>query len=460
MARYGGINALVLGMGVSGEYAARLLLCHGARVWVANQGGEDRFSGLAERLRGEGAEVSFDADLPSAAFNFCVASPAFALYHPWLAECSRRGIPVISELELGCRHWNGRILAVTGSKGKSSLVKLCSDTLNAAGLDASPAGNYGIPLCQLVLEHPELRWAVVEVSSFQMEHTDTIRPDAAVLLNLQADHLDRHRCMAEYRAMKLKLFKAMRPGAVALLPEGFEAESGIIPDGVRIERFGAGDGADWRYDSLRHAVVGGPEEVSLARSWFDNEILGLAAAAGTGALFAAGLNGGQIEAGLENFEPLPHRMQLVAEDKNGVRYVDDSKATSLAAMMAALKMSKKPVRLIAGGLLKENDLENAKEMLTCTTKKVYLIGKCADQMFSAWAGALPCELCGTLDCAVGRAAQEADSGDTVLLSPGTASFDQFTGYRERGARFADLARKVAGLEVAADFSDADMEKKQ
>ena len=460
MARYDGINALVLGMGVSGEYAARLLLRLGARVCVADQGGADRHAGLADRLRSAGAEVSFASGLPAGGFDLCVASPAFAPDHPWLVECSRRGVPVISELELGCRHWDGRILAVTGSKGKSSLVKLCADTLNAAGRSASPAGNYGIPLCQLVLEQPELSWAVVEVSSFQMEHTESISPDVAVLLNLQADHLDRHSGMDEYRALKLKLFRAMRPGAVALLPAGFGLEDGIVPSGVLLERFGAAAGADWRYDSSRHAVVGGAAEVSVAGSWFDNEILGLAAAAGAGALSAAGLESRQIAAGLENFEPLPHRMQLVGADKNGVSYVDDSKATSLAAMAAALKMAKKPVRLIAGGLLKENDLESVKEMLARTTKKVYLIGKCADQMFSAWADALQCELCGTLDCAVGRVAQEADPGDTVLLSPGTASFDQFTGYRERGARFTDLARKVAGLEVAADFSDADMEKKQ
>ena len=446
--KYDSMNALVLGAGVSGEAAARLLLARGGRVLVLDGGDASSRGEASERLRAAGGEVVFGGGtLPQERFDICVTSPGFALGHPWIKECRQREIQIVSELELGGYYWQKRILAVTGSKGKSSLVKLCADTLNSAGVAALPAGNYGTPLCQLVLDNPELEWAVVEVSSFQMEHTRTFNSDIAILLNLQADHLDRHADMAEYKALKLKLFSVMQPGTLALLPADF-ADDGAMPDGVGVQRFGAeATDADWAY--ARHYVTGRADgavfEVGLRGSWFDNEVLGAAAAAGTAALCRMGLDRKQIENGLSGFKPLPHRVQEVAISKQAVRFVDDSKATSLAATAAALRMVRKPVRLIAGGLLKENDLESIKELLTQTSEKVYLIGQCADQMFQAWSTSVSCEVCGTLECAVALAARESQAGETVLLSPGTASFDQFKSYQERGKRFSELVRAVADL---------------
>jgi len=445
--KYDRLNALVLGAGVSGEAAALLLLSRGGRVQLVDEGEESKNAAVAARVRGAGGRAAFGVrELPQEPFDLCVTSPAFAMSHPWIEACRSRGLTVISELELGACYWPGKILAVTGSKGKSSLVKLCADTLNGAGVSASPAGNYGIPLCRLVLEQPGLTWAVTEVSSFQMEHTLTFSPDIAILLNLQADHFDRHADMAEYKGLKLSLFKAMRPGTVALLPAGLDDE-GRVPGGVERLRFGADAGCDWAYAD--HAVIGmlGGRlcKVEMRGSWFDNVILGLAAAAGAAALRHAGLSDAQVENGLADFVPLAHRVQRVGESRQGVCFVDDSKATSLAATAAALQMVRKPVRLIAGGLLKENDLESLKELLTQTTKKVYLIGRCAGQMAQAWSTSVPCEECDTLERAVASAVREAQAGDTVLLSPGTASFDQFTSYRERGERFIAQVRAVADL---------------
>lgn len=445
--KYDRVNALVLGAGVSGEAAALLLLARGGRVLLIDEGDGANQTAAAERVRQAGGRVAFGGgELPQEAFDVCVASPAFALSHPWVKACRSRGLPLISELELGGCYWRGKILAVTGSKGKSSVVKFCADTLELAGMTASPAGNYGIPLCRLALERPELAWAVTEVSSFQMEHTQTFCPDLAILLNLQADHLDRHADMAEYKALKLKLFAPMRRGGCALLPSQLDDE-GCVPEGVTRLRFGADAGCDWEYadHAVKGLMEGRPCKIALAGSWFDNEVLGLAAAAAAAALRYAGLNEGQIERGLEAFKPLAHRMQKVGESKRGVSFVDDSKATSLAATAAALRMARKPVRLIAGGLLKEKDLESIKEVLTRTTQKVYLIGHCSGQMFHAWAASVPCEECGTLEQAVTAAVRDARAGDTVLLSPGTASFDQFSSYRERGERFTAQVRAVADL---------------
>jgi len=174
-------------------------------------------------------------------------------------------------------------------------------------------------------------------------------------------------------------------------------------------------------------------------------VLGLAAAAAAAALTYAGLSADDIGRGFGAFVPLAHRVQEIGTDARGVTWVDDSKATSLTAVAAALRMVRKPVRLIAGGVLKENDLIFLKDLLLQTTKKVYLIGECAGVMANAWASVVPCEIYGTIDRAVSAVAQDAQKGETVLLSPGTASFDQFGSYRERGECFTRLARAVAGL---------------
>ena len=426
---YDGVNALVLGAAASGAWAARLLLARGCDVTVLDEKAESTIKCLRE--------------MPDGQFDVCVASPAFALNHPWITACAERGIPVISELELGACYWRGKIMAVTGSKGKSSLVKFCADTLNQSCERASPAGNYGIPLCQLVLEKPSLEWAVTEVSSFQMEHSPTFHPHIAILLNLQPDHLDRHADFAEYKALKFRMFANMGGDDYALLPHGLD-EEGMMPAAAPCHRFGADAASAWRYAD--HAVTGpSGERIACDGAWFDNGVLGLAAAAGVAALSHAGMTAHAIRQGLANFQPLAHRMQKIGVDARGVTWVDDSKATSLTALAAALKMASQPVRLIAGGLLKEKDLFFLKEVLSLTTKKVYLIGQCAGQMAEAWASAVPCEIYGTIDRAVPAAAQDAQHNETVLLSPGTASFDQFNSYRERGERFTELARTVAGL---------------
>lgn len=455
--KYDRVHALVLGASISGEWSARLLLAHGGRVTLLDESDGAKLAEVAERVRAAGGEVLFGKRaLPEGDVDVCVASPAFALNHVWIKACEARGIPVISELELGAEYWRGKMIAITGSKGKSSLVKFCSDTLNLAGVAASPAGNYGIPLCQLVMEKPDLAWAVVEVSSFQMEHSPTFHPHIALLLNVQPDHLDRHADLAEYKQLKFRMFANMDARDYSLLPSDLDAEH-LMNTRVPCERFGSDHMSDWSYEAgriihnpspQREALTGEAEYgtcLPIKGSWFDNEILGLAVAAGCAILLRAGLSKESVLQGVMSFKPLSHRVQVIGTDARGVTWVDDSKATSLTATAAALRMVRKPVRLIAGGILKEKDLIFIKELLTQTTQKVYLIGECAGEMENAWASTVPCEIYGTIDRAVAAAAQDALSKETVLLSPGTASFDQFSSYRERGERFTQLVRAVANL---------------
>ena len=347
------MKALILGKGKSGTAAAAL-------------------------LKAQGCEVDFADE-----YDCVVVSP---------------GLRTKSELQLGCEELKRRgwkLLAVTGSKGKSSVVKLVADAIGGI-----PCGNYGRPVADLIQEKPG--WAVVEVSSFQLE-TTTLPSDtfeAAAILNLQEDHLDRHGSVEVYHGLKRKLLTMTR----------------------RPIETGAGVPVLWK------------------GSYFDNEILSENAAIAVELMRVAGLDDSKIAAAFKAFKPLPHRMNLVAEIA-GVRYVDDSKATSLAALIAGVKMTASPVRLIAGGLPKGDDPKTALSVLTERVRKVYLIGQSAEAFFVAWNGAVDCEICGTMDRAAEAAKREAEKGETVLLSPGTASFDQFQSFGERGDVFARLVKE-------------------
>ena len=350
------MKALVLGYGASGKAVERSLKERGWEVDVA-----------------EG-------------YDLVVTSPA---------------IKVISELQYGVELLKSRgvrLLAVTGSKGKSSVVKLVSEAINLSGLKAVACGNYGLP----VTEVGECDWAVVEVSSFQLETTalpaDTF--EAAAILNLQEDHLDRHGTADVYHNLKKRLL-AM-------------AKCTAEPDDDAVDL--------------------------LSGSYFDNPVLKLNGLYAISLLRTAGISAEIIRKAFQRFEPLPHRMNTVGVF-SGVKCINDSKATSLAATAAAIEMVVGPLRLIAGGKPKGDNPDFLKELLTSRVKKVYLIGESSDTFFKAWSGAVDCEICGRLDEAVKSAFADAVDGDTLLFSPGTASFDQFKNYMERGEKFADLVKK-------------------
>ena len=431
-------RCLVLGAGRSGLAAIRVLKTIGAEVTLVDS-----------RPPKDGAPQGCDlfapcGTLPDGQFDLCVASPAIPISHPWLAQCAARAIPVISEMELGYAFWQGKILAITGSKGKSSVVKLCAETLTAAGHLAIPCGNYGTPLCDVALDNADAEWAIAETSSFQLEHTVAFRPDAAILLNLQADHLDRHASMEEYARMKFRLFERQDADCAAFLPEELDTFGQPIPTNVPIFSFGTSPKADLRYEpgQISGRLSENEVRVDFANTWFDNPVLGVAAASVVGALSFCGLTSDEIASGLASFKPLPHRMQHVT-DRDGVLFVDDSKATSLTATAAALSMVARPIRLIAGGRLKEKNLSFLKVLLTKRAKKVYLIGECENALFASWHDAVACVECHTLEKAVQAAAADSVAGDVVLLSPGCASFDQFVSYGERGEHFARLAKSAA-----------------
>ena len=418
------MNAVVLGNGGSGKAAAELLRREGWCVRVL-----------------DGDDVWTDGD-----WSLCVTSPGIPLDHHWQISARNVGVRVVSELQLGAerfRMMGGRMLAVTGSKGKSSVVKLVAEAIGGI-----PCGNYGKPLCEVVLDFmgtgpenqgtdPEkcekIPVAVVEISSFQMETTD-LPPDAfeaAAILNLQEDHLDRHGSVEVYHALKRKLLDFATVKIVGTDPSKL---------GVATEK----------------SKKNNSDCDLFAGSYFDNPILQNNGKCAVALMRAYGLPDDMIRAAFARFVALPHRMQLVGEF-DGVTWIDDSKATSISALIAGVTMAisrfnSKPsgffatsegsvpkVRLIAGGLAKGDDPVLAAECLSKGVAKVYLIGQCAAVFENAWKDVVSCEMCGTLETAVERARYESKAGDCILLSPGTASFDQFKSYGERGERFSVLA---------------------
>ncbi len=431
MARYDHRNVLILGAGRSGHAAARLIQAYGGRATIVDSAWDIATQGAFAR---EGFScLSSDAEhLPDGAYDLIVVSPSIPLTHPWIAIAHRRGLSLISELELGANYWRGETIAITGSKGKSSVVKCLADTLTRSGRAAVTAGNYGIPLCARVLECPNAgadTLAVVEVSSFQMEHTRTFAPRLAAILNIQADHLDRHASIEEYTALKRRLFQAQRPGSRVYLPWGI-SPIGINQD-VLLERFGSEAWVEWRYTqgAVRH------KELTIPVSgYFNNPILGNAAALICAMLTELGLSADEIASGFATFAPLPHRMQRLGE-WHGITFINDSKATSLAATQAALQIVGHRIRLIAGGRLKEDDLDFLEDTLEDTVLKAYLIGEAQTALCEAWEKTIPCECCGDLKTAMRQATAEAAPGETILLSPGCASFDQFSGMAARGEAF-------------------------
>jgi UDP-N-acetylmuramoylalanine--D-glutamate ligase len=347
-----------------------------------------------------------------------VKSPGVPGGNALVAGARERGLPVWSEVELGYRLLAGNsIVGVTGTNGKTTTAELLG-----AMLGASVAGNVGRALCDLDGRVASGEWIVCELSSFQLEDIDQFRAPIAVLLNLEPDHLDRHSSFEAYRDAKLRIFENQRMGDVAVVPRGFEDVSG---EAKRIE-FDADDRL--------------PAE-PLIRGRHNREN----AAAATAAARAAGVSDAVIARALETFPGVAHRLEPVGE-RSGVRYVNDSKATNVAAALRALSAYDAPLILIAGGRPKGEGFQPLAEAARRRVKRALLIGEAAGEIGGAFetAGVI-CEGSGDLDAAVRAASAAAQPGDIVLLSPACASYDQYRDFEERGDHFRRLVEDLPGL---------------
>jgi len=330
-----------------------------------------------------------------------VKTPGVPGDRPLVAAARERGVPVWSEIELGWRLLpESRFVAVTGTNGKSTTVELLGEIFRAAGRDVAVAGNIGRPLTAVT----EADWVVCEVSSFQLEDVHEFAADVAVLLNLEPDHLDRHGTFEAYRDAKLRIFE--------------RARAKVVPRGLGL------DGIEFSADDEL------PAEPRI-RGVHNREN----AAAATAAARAAGIADEHIAAGLRSFPGVPHRLELVGE-RDGVRYVNDSKATNVAAALRGLAAyDGEPVHLILGGSPKGEDFAPLAAAIGPNVKSVHLIGAEAERI----GGTIDGFRDETLDRAVAHAAELAEPGDVILLSPACASFDQFENFEARGDAFRALA---------------------
>ena len=349
-----------------------------------------------------------------------VKSPGVPETAPPVVAARQAGVPVISEIELGARLLPNPILGITGTNGKTTTTALLGAMFAAAGIPAEVAGNIGRPLTSLVGTDPGA-WVVCELSSFQLEDVETLRPRIAVLLNLEPDHVDRHGSFESYRDAKLRVFENQGATDVAVVPRGFAP----VPGRARRTEF-AGD------DPL-------PAEPRIPGAHNREN-----AAAATAAARAAGIGDGAIAEALLTFPGVEHRIEELATIA-GVRYVNDSKATNVAAALRAVaSFPGSRLHVILGGLGKKESYAPLAQALA-RDDRAYLIGAAAGEIAAALtAVGVPFETPGDLAAAVAAAARVATEGDVVLLSPACASFDQFQSYEQRGEEFGKLVQKLQG----------------
>jgi UDP-N-acetylmuramoylalanine--D-glutamate ligase len=438
--KYEGKKVAVLGAGLSGTAAALLLRSEGAQVVVLDSAPEKTLlKSTIENLRSRGVTVSCgpEAGQDVLSCDFVVLSPGIDPDSPLVRRFSSRRIETMGELELGWRSVDVPVIAITGTNGKTTTTELLAQVLNACGQRTIACGNIGKPLCEVAREDHDLDVLTVEVSSFQLETISTFRPSISVWLNFAPDHLDRYRSVAEYRAAKLRIFDNQTAADVAVI-NGAEA----LPEmAARVVTFSAyADSADFRLEGgsifYRNAPVLRMADTKLRGSHNIENVMATLAVG-----LARDLSVEQMLPPLCAYEPRPHRCEFVREI-SGVTYINDSKATNLAAVEKALLAQSRGVILIAGGKDKGFTFEALRSVVSEKVRSVVLIGEMAERIAQDWKDAVPCEIANSLADAVEHAHALAQAGEVVLFSPGTSSFDMFKSYADRGDQFRALVHAL------------------
>ena len=383
---------LIVGLARSGIAAAYMLAPYGEVIGVDS--GAPDVSGFEAHLNTDGLHLLDRA-------GTVVKSPGVPQEAAIVQAARARGIPVMGELEVAWRLLPNRFIAVTGTNGKTTTTELIGAMYRAAGLPVAVAGNVGTALSSFVGEVGADTTIVCECSSFQLEDTDQFAPDCAVLLNLEEDHLDRHGTFEAYRAAKLRIFANQTEDDVAVKPP---APKTLEPSQVRLRGPHNLENAEFAVAAAR--AMGVPEEA--------------------------------IADALRTFRGVPHRLEEVAE-RDGVLYVNDSKATNVASALVGIGAFEHGVHAILGGSLKGGGFTGLRDVVRDRVKAAYLIGEAAERIAADLEGTGPLHRSGTLEQAVADARANAEPGDVILLSPACASYDQFDNYEQRGDTFRRLA---------------------
>ena len=438
---------VIVGLGLSGMACLRHLHARGVAVAVTDS--REQPPALEQALELLPAKDfslgGLDAGLLGRAGRI-VLSPGVAPDHPAVAAASAAGVPVVGELELFAAAVNAPVVAVTGSNGKSTVTSMLGAMLTAAGMDVAVGGNLGTPALDLLRDDPVPDAYLLEVSSFQLETAPGLRPAAATVLNISEDHLDRHGSLSRYAAIKATVF---RGDGCMVLNRDDPAVRGMARPARRVIWFGAGvPAADTDYGL---AEAGGDTVITRG----DEPLIGLRemqlqgrhnllnAAAALALADCLGADRRRCLEAVRGFLGLPHRMELVAR-RDGVDWINDSKATNVGAAIAAVHGADRPVVLIAGGQGKGQDFRPLADALAGRARAALLLGEDADLLEAALADRVPTLRVTDLADALARARDLARRGDAVLLSPACASFDMFRDYRHRGDAFREAVLAGGG----------------
>jgi UDP-N-acetylmuramoylalanine--D-glutamate ligase len=437
--KYKNKRAAVLGLGTSGEAAAKLLCQEGAQVTVFDNASPEILADKVEAMAQLGIQVIAGkaADKAQPNFDTVVLSPGIDPRVPLVQNFSRLGARLTGELELAYELCQKPVIAVTGTNGKTTTTQLVESMLNGAGVRTIACGNIGIPFCDAVRKQGELDALTVEVSSFQLETIKSFRPDVAVWLNLTPDHLDRYASVEEYRAAKLRIFDNQRPEDFAVINLQDRLPN-ISAQRITFSAYSS-DGDLCREKEViyfRGTPVLDLKETHLAGVHNAENLM-----AALGVAFALRIPWPSARTGLQKYRLLPHRCENVGEI-GGVRFINDSKATNLDALSKALESQQSPVVLIAGGKDKGFDFDSVTQLAGAKVKHAVLIGEMAERIHRTWHGVIPCSLAASLTEAVTIARSQAAAGDVVLFSPGTSSFDMFRNYADRGDQFRQIAQRL------------------
>ncbi len=439
-----------MGLGISGFWTAHYLAKQDALVTVSDSNQESALSqkrvnalrALEVRLEcGTHHKKSFkNADL-------IVISPGVPHMLPLLCEAREQGIPVIGELELAASIIKTPVIAITGTNGKSTVTELLGRLLNKAGYRVFVGGNLGTPLIAAVAEAQKIDYAVVEVSSFQLDTTRMFNPYISVILNISPDHLDRYPGYEDYVRSKLKIFKNQQIGQYVILNNDDQELSSVSPDqGASILRYGLTE--DNRLDAFlenKEIIVRRQERRTLRLNIEQYRMPGKHNLGNLMAIVlaadAAGVEPDTIQEAINNFRGLPNRIEHV-KDVKGVAFYNDSKATNVDAAVRAVLSLDAPIVLIAGGRHKGADYANLVEASKEKVKKVVLLGESRQLLKQAFDGVIPLIMAKDMEEAVFLAFQSAGKGDAVLLSPACSSFDMFEDYKHRGTVFRKAVEKL------------------
>ncbi|HEY3823912.1 MAG TPA: UDP-N-acetylmuramoyl-L-alanine--D-glutamate ligase [Bryobacteraceae bacterium] len=418
MLKLEGIRALVVGMEKSGQAAFEFLHARGSDVTATDL----KFHDIAG-FRPQEDEL-FDEE-----WDLIVPSPGVPLDIPGLARARARGVNVIGEVELAAPYLRGPIIGITGSNGKTTTTSLVGHILRRSKTPVQVGGNIGTPVLAMTKTSRADQWNVLELSSFQLETIRSFRADVGVCLNVTQNHLDRHHTFANYAAAKSNLFRTQKAGDFAVL----NADDEVCRSFADLT---AGQVVWFRGRNIGELMP--PNEVPIPGMHNAENVMAAAAVAEI-----AGIPKGEITAAVKTFQAVEHRLEFVAEI-DGVRFYNDSKATSVDATMKALDSFAGNLWVILGGQDKGSDYRLLRDRLHQKAHAALLIGAAAEKIESQIEGAVNVVRAKTLENAIAEAWKRARAGDTVLLAPACSSFDQFQSYEHRGRAFKEL---VNGLRV-------------